>query len=136
MYTIPLAKNDIILLRWKKKTKQPVWFNSCLGNNCSVVVKVGALISQLNLAFLILLSKHIFWDVEKTLLYLKQALNILFDRNPFAQWLSHNKSRFPESLRKTCACHVIPAWGPGRFLDQVFCVAMLRVVTWGQQRGR
>ena len=63
MYTIPLAKNDIILLRWKKKKKKkktPVWFNSCLGNNCSVVVKVGALISQLNLAFLILLSKHIF----------------------------------------------------------------------------
>ena len=61
MYTIPLAKNDIILLKWKKKKKKnPVWFNSCLGNNCSVVVKVGALISQLNLAFLILLSKHIF----------------------------------------------------------------------------
>lgn len=58
MYTIPLAKNDIILLKWEKKN--PVWFNSCLGNNCSVVVKVGALISQLNLAFLILLSKHIF----------------------------------------------------------------------------
>ena len=135
MYTISLAKNDVILLRWKKK-KNPVWFNSCLDIDCSVVVKVGALISQLNLAFLILLSKHIFWDVEKTLLYLKQALKILSDRNPFAQWLSHNKSRFLESVRKTCACHGIPAGGPGRFLNQVFCVAMLRLVTWGQQRGR
>lgn len=132
MYTIPVAKNDIILLRWKKT---PVRFNSCLGNNCSVVVKVGALISHLNLGFLILLSKHIFWDGEKTL-YLKQALKILFDKNPCAQWLSHNKSRFLESVRKTCACHIIHAWGPGTFLDQVFCVAMLRLVTWGQQRGR